>query len=70
VTPAGSKPLRRLVNAGSLGRLVVELRAETLTIRPYRSRTPLFHATYGEIVRAVLITRPTKRRHRIRRGVL
>lgn len=70
MTRANGKPLRRLVDGGSLGSLVVELRATTLTIRPYRSRTLLFEATHGEIVRAVLLARPSKRRRRIKRGAL
>jgi len=38
MTRATEKPLRRLVQAGSFGTMVLELRAETIVLRPYRSR--------------------------------
>lgn len=70
MTPAhNSKPTRRLVDGGRLGELVVELAADVLSIRRYRSRRPIIEATYGEVVTAVLLHRPPRRR-RINRGRL
>ena len=71
MTRAGSRPIKRVVEAGALGPQVVEIRGETLTIRPYRSRSPLFEATYSEIVHAVLLNRaPKHRTRRPRRGIV
>jgi hypothetical protein len=54
--------VRRLIDGGRLGPLVIELTAAMLTVRPYRARTPILEATYGEIVTAVLWTRRPARR--------
>ncbi|MDH3478897.1 MAG: hypothetical protein OEO20_11390 [Gemmatimonadota bacterium] len=67
LTRANHKALRRVVSCGRLGELVVELRAGTLTVRPLRARTPLFEATYSEIVTAVLLNREPRRKTRRRR---
>lgn len=73
MTRATHRPLRRLVDGGALGRIVVEVRADTITFRPYRSRKPLLVASYATVVRATLLAQaPTRRRRprRVRRGVL
>jgi hypothetical protein len=61
---ATHKPLRRKVDGGRLGILVVEITARSLVLRPLRARRPLLEATYGEIVHGVLLARPTGRRQR------
>lgn len=65
------RPLKRLVDGGDLGQLVVEIRDDTITLRPYRGRAPLVTATYGTVVRSVLLRiRPPRRRRRVSRGLL
>ena len=63
------RPVRRVVDAGALGKLVVEVGARTFVVRPYRGRRPLFEATHGEVVRSVLLSRaPKPKRRGVRRG--
>lgn len=40
MTPATDKPLRRVVDAGAYGKLVVEVTARTVRLRPPRVRRP------------------------------
>lgn len=64
MTKATHRPVRRLVEGGSLGSLVVELRGDLFTVRPYRARRPLVEATYAEVVRSVLLQRQPKKKGR------
>lgn len=65
ITRATRSPVRRAVSAGRLGEMVLTLEGESLTIRPLRSRKPIFTATYSEIIGSVLLVRePRPRRGR------
>ena len=64
MTRATHRPLRRLVEGGQLGPLVVELVGGMMVVRPYRARKPLIEATYAEVVRAVLLQRAPRSRKR------
>lgn len=40
ITPATDRPVRRVVDAGAYGKLVVEVTARTVRLRPPRVRRP------------------------------
>ena len=65
MTRATHRPLRRIVEGGNLGPLVVEIMGEMLVIRPYRGCRPLVEATYREIVTSVLLQRAPGRKRRM-----
>ena len=54
--------VRRVVDAGRLGEVVVEIGTGSLTVRPLRSRRPLLEATYQEVVTATLMGRAPRRK--------
>jgi hypothetical protein len=61
--------VRRVVDGETLGALVVELDAHTLTVRYPRARGPLYRLTWRELTYSVLMARerPPRRGRRSRR---
>jgi len=54
MTPASSRPLRRRVDGGRLGQLVIEVRFDTITVRPFRCRRALVVVKYDGLVYGLL----------------
>lgn len=72
ITRATNQPLRRLVDGGSAGPLVLEVRGDTFTLRPYRARSGAVAMGWGKayataILSSVLVPRS---RRRVGRGML
>ena len=76
------RPLRREVDGGESGDLIVEIRERTVTIRPKGKRSGRVFYTWGSVYRKLLWAdaefrvrqkekeRKTGRRKRVKRGVL
>ena len=70
MTRATDKPLRRIVDAASLGHLVLEVTARTARLRPLGSRTGAasVEVPWGALYTHLLIAREDERRGHSRKG--
>lgn len=64
ITPATDRPVRRLVDAGAYGKLIVEITARTVRLRPPRVRRPeaAVELPWGVLYTHALLVRETETR--------